>query len=83
MGFGVIGAGRCNIHQQQHGSSCSDASKRVVTVYVPFFKRTLCYSLPLITSVGGSLLLCYSLPWRLWLVRLGGIRWATIRESRT
>jgi hypothetical protein len=23
MGFGVIGAGRCNLHQQQHGSSCS------------------------------------------------------------
>ena len=23
MGFGVIGAGRCNLHLQQHGSSCS------------------------------------------------------------
>ena len=23
MGFGVIGAGRCYPHQQQHGSSCS------------------------------------------------------------
>jgi isoaspartyl peptidase/L-asparaginase-like protein (Ntn-hydrolase superfamily) len=23
MGFGVIGAGRCYLHQQQHGSSCS------------------------------------------------------------
>jgi hypothetical protein len=23
IGFGVIGAGRCNLHQQQHGSSCS------------------------------------------------------------
>jgi isoaspartyl peptidase/L-asparaginase-like protein (Ntn-hydrolase superfamily) len=23
MGFGVIGAGRCYLHQQQHGGSCS------------------------------------------------------------
>jgi hypothetical protein len=23
MGFGVIGAGRCYLHLQQHGSSCS------------------------------------------------------------
>ena len=23
MGFGVIGAGRCNLQLQQHGSSCS------------------------------------------------------------
>ena len=23
MGFGVIGAGRCYLHQQQHGSICS------------------------------------------------------------
>ena len=23
MGFGVIGAGRCYLHHQQHGSSCS------------------------------------------------------------
>jgi len=23
MGFGVIGAGRCNLHHQQHGSICS------------------------------------------------------------
>ena len=23
MGFGVIGAGRCYLHQKQHGSSCS------------------------------------------------------------